>query len=99
MPELFKDIEIAIRPGINELPGRVLGHDLFGGDSPQDAAGEAAQAFADLWFIGPAAVVDDLGLGALLFGVPDTFGQLQVGNDLAVDAFLFCFAQVHVCIM
>ena len=44
--------------------------------------------FGDGCVVGAAAVVDDSGLGTLLFGVPDVLGDLEVSEDGAVGAFL-----------
>src|SRR5271166_2172455 len=62
----------------------------------QDAAPQASQPLCRGGIIGAAAVVDDLDLRALLVGIPDVFGELQVGQDRAVGSLLPRFAQIHV---
>ena len=49
---------------------------------------QAFEPFGDGCVVGAAAVVDDSGVGTLLFGVPDVLGDLEVSEGGAVGAFL-----------
>ena len=95
-PDLLQHINIAIRPRIEEPPVRLRRHDVLGATAPQDAVGEAFEPFGDGRIVGAPAVVDDSGLGTLLFGVPDVLGDLEVGEGGAFYAFLSRQSQVHV---
>jgi hypothetical protein len=59
-----------------------------------DGADQALQGgFVEL--IGAAEVVDDLRLGALGLGVPDTLGERVVGDSGAIAVTSFGDAQIH----
>ena len=73
-------MDIAVGPRIEQAPVRPRRHDVLGTAAPQDAVGEAFEPFGDGCIVGAAAVVDDSGLGTLLFGVPDVLGDLEVGG-------------------
>ena len=46
--------------------------------------------------IGASAIIDNTDLGALLLGVPDAFGKLQMGEDRAIGPLLMGLTQIHV---
>ena len=74
----------------------VVGGQFLGGAALQDVAGEAAQALGGLRDIAASAVIDDADAGALLDGIPDVLGELEVAQDGTVGTFLLGLAQVHV---
>src|SRR5215468_12421187 len=95
-PERLEDIEIAIRPRIHHAPGRLLRHDLLRGTPPQDTARQPPEPCRHIGVIGASAIIDNTDFGALLLGVPDAFGQLQMGEDRAIGPLLMSLTQVHV---
>jgi hypothetical protein len=87
-PERLEDIEIAIRPRIHQAPVRLLCHDLLRGTPPQDTACQPPEPCRHVGVIGASAIIDNTDLGALLLGVPDAFGKLQMGEDRAIGPLL-----------
>lgn len=95
-PQRLERVDIPVGPGVDHLPVWVLGHDLLGRGTAQDAPGESAQALGDLRVFGTTAAVEDAGLGAALVRVPDALGKLQVGDHRAVGTLLAGLTPIHV---
>ena len=87
-PEPIEDVHVAIGPGIGNAHGRVPGHQVLGRAAFEDAVGEPAQALGGGGIVAASAVVDDAHARALLDGVPDALGDLEVAEDGAVGALL-----------
>src|SRR5262245_14604016 len=71
-------------------------HDLLRGTPLQDTARQPPEPGRHVGVLGASAIIDNTDFGALLLGVPDTFGQLQMGEDRAIGPLLMSLTQVHV---
>jgi hypothetical protein len=101
VPEGTKEVEAAILLGPLDGDGLAEGFGLrFQADQiiragdAEDALGQAAYGL-DIEVLLTAEVVDDAGLGALLLGIPDTLGELEVADGGAVAVVTLGGAYVH----
>ena len=95
-PQRLQHVDLAVGPGIDEPPARILGDDVLGRTTAQDTVCKSAKAFGDGGIIGPPEAVHDLYPRALLVRIPDVLGELEVLEGGTVGTFLSRGAQVHV---
>jgi hypothetical protein len=84
----------AERPGIEQVNVWLGDHRLLPGADTQNAAGQATQG-RTINLFGSAEILNDLGDGAALLGVPGILGELVVLDGGAIGILAASGAQVY----
>lgn len=85
-PQLLDDVDVAVRPRVDEPPALAPVDELRRGDAPQDPARQLLELVADARVVGAAEVVDDSRLRPTALRVPDALDELEVRDHLAARA-------------